>query len=92
MLNWSNITLSEKIDMGLIPECVRIQIEELQARNEQLEKAKKLADRNLELTEEQLYFAQTLIEEYDILVKDCTTLKQLRKAYAIASDNSYYER
>lgn len=92
MLNWSNITLSEKIDMGLIPECVRVQIEELQAINEQLEKAKKLSDRNLELTEEQLYFAQTLIEEYDILVRDTTTLKQLRKAYAIASDNSYYER
>lgn len=92
MLEWSNVTLSEKIDMGLIPDCVRIQIEELLAHNAELEDGRKRAFRRQEIADDQLYHAEGLIDEIEKMINGTNTLKQVRKQFAMAIENSFFER
>ena len=48
-------------------------------------------ERSLELTQEQVGFAQDLVETLDTVMDRAVSLRQLRKDYAIARENTYFE-
>ena len=48
-------------------------------------------EKALELTQEQVGFAQDLVETIDTVVSRAVSLKQLRKDYAVVRENTYFE-
>lgn len=48
-------------------------------------------EKALELTQEQVSFAQDLVETIDTTMSRAVSLKQLRKDYTVVRENTYFE-
>jgi len=66
-------------------------MQEMMAKMAAMQKELASLERSLELTQEQVGFAQDLVETLDTVMDRAVSLRQLRKDYAIARENTYFE-
>lgn len=59
---------------------------------ESFEDAKARYAQRIEILEEQIYFARTLLESLEERLKQCTSVKQARDAFRTECANSMFER
>lgn len=92
ILSVSNQNLEELLRYSDLPESLANKITEELDKLEGIKKELKLAERTIELQNEQLYFARELIDNIESGLNGVTSAKQAREWFVRAYENGQFER